>query len=312
LNPLVSVIIPCRNGEAFLRECLESVLSSDYKSLEVILVDDGSTDQSSEIARSFGDEVTVLRTEGIGAAAARNIGLKHSRGKYIQFFDADDIMGPEKIRRSVERLECNREIDMHFQQFWHFDGTGKRWPRRDFPDPSEYDSQVRYILQNFHGTGCGIYRRECLEAIGGWRGGLRKWDDVEINLRLVCAGFQFEHSNERLWYYRDHSVGPRISRASLPEHYYVHIFAWPARVLARRKDASRLDKEALGLALAYHCSIAGRNGHFATARRGYALCRELLGYYPHVGTRLGIRLPHPLVRDFAKYLLSRGRGIARR
>ncbi len=94
----VSVIIPIYNSEQFLEETIKTVLHQDYKNIELILVDDGSTDGSLQIAKKYeSDKVTVLHQLNQGACVARNLGLEHATGIYIQFMDADDLLSSSKI-----------------------------------------------------------------------------------------------------------------------------------------------------------------------------------------------------------------------
>lgn len=102
-QPTVSVVIPCYNGAEFLRETLASVLAQTQPVLEVIVVDDGSTDNSAEIAASFGPLVRVIRQPNRGESAARNCGVRQSRGEWIAFLDADDIWLPNRIEAQFVR-----------------------------------------------------------------------------------------------------------------------------------------------------------------------------------------------------------------
>lgn len=106
--PLVSIIIPLFNSEQYLKETIESALSQTYLNKEIIIVDDGSTDQSLSVCKSFlSNKITIIEQKNAGAAAARNTGLKHCSGKYIQFLDADDILGQDKIKTQVIELAKN-------------------------------------------------------------------------------------------------------------------------------------------------------------------------------------------------------------
>src|ERR1051326_5639298 len=103
--PLVSIIIPCFNAARWLPATLQSALAQTWPNLEVIVVDDGSTDHSAAIARRYeGDRVRGVVQPNAGAAAARNTGLRHARGEFIQFLDADDLLAPEKIAKQMEAL----------------------------------------------------------------------------------------------------------------------------------------------------------------------------------------------------------------
>ena len=97
-SPLVSVVVPVYNGEAFLRETLDSVFAQDYDPIEVIVVDDGSTDGSARIAQSY-SEVRYHWQENAGPAAARNRGIEVAQGEFVAFVDSDDIILPHKVPR---------------------------------------------------------------------------------------------------------------------------------------------------------------------------------------------------------------------
>lgn len=114
--PLVSVIVPTFNGERYIRETLASILNQDYENLEVLVVDDGSRDNTQKIVSSIADQrvrlCRHLRNRGI--AAARNNGLRRAKGKYVCFFDHDDIMLPEAIRKRAEFLEKRDRANVVF------------------------------------------------------------------------------------------------------------------------------------------------------------------------------------------------------
>ena len=104
-NPSISVVIPCYNAAQFLGETLDSVLGQTYTPLEVIVVDDGSTDDSAAIAESYGPPVRVICQENQGESVARNRGIQEARGDWIAFLDADDVWMPTKLERQTEMIE---------------------------------------------------------------------------------------------------------------------------------------------------------------------------------------------------------------
>ena len=120
-SPLVSCIVPVFNGEAYLREALDSVLAQTYRPIEVVVADDGSTDGTAAIVASYGDVVRHLFQPNAGAPAARNLGLQSAAGDFVAFLDADDLWHPQKLARQVERFEARPELDVsvtHLQAFW--------------------------------------------------------------------------------------------------------------------------------------------------------------------------------------------------
>ena len=107
MNRLVSIIIPVYNAEKYLKESLESVFNQTYKNIEIIAINDGSTDQSSQILREFAPKLKIITQPNKGQCAALNAGIAICNGDYIKFFDADDIMNPEHIELQVSALNAN-------------------------------------------------------------------------------------------------------------------------------------------------------------------------------------------------------------
>ena len=108
---MVSVIIPVYNGEKFIKDAINSVIEQTYDEIEIIVVDDGSYDNTMEIVRSFGN-VRYFYRENKGVSASRNFGMSVAKGRYIAFLDADDLYTPDKIKKQAELLECNTDIDV--------------------------------------------------------------------------------------------------------------------------------------------------------------------------------------------------------
>jgi glycosyltransferase involved in cell wall biosynthesis len=126
----VSVVIPVRDGEAFLAEAIRSVLTQSIPPAEVILVDDGSTDRTAEIARSF-PAVTLLHQDKLGQAVARNLGASRATMALLAFLDADDLWTSEKTRQQIETLNDNSNVDIvfgHAIEFSEVDRAGQPIP----------------------------------------------------------------------------------------------------------------------------------------------------------------------------------------
>jgi glycosyltransferase involved in cell wall biosynthesis len=119
-HPLITTIIPVYNGERYLAEAIGSVLRQTYQPVEIIIVDDGSTDGSAVVARALGARVRYCYQANRGIGAARNAGTDMATGNYLAFLDADDMWTPEKLKRQVEAVERDPSLDMvfgHVQQF---------------------------------------------------------------------------------------------------------------------------------------------------------------------------------------------------
>ena len=159
-QPLVSVIIPVYNGARFLRAALESVFTQTYRPIEVIVVDDGSQDDSGAIAQSFPD-VRYIRQENQGVAAARNNGIAVARGEFFAFLDQDDLWTPEKLERQINHLLNNPDLGYTLtqQQFFLEPGTTlPPWFRKE-------------LLSTVHTgwvLGTLVVRRKTFEQVGGF------------------------------------------------------------------------------------------------------------------------------------------------
>ncbi len=117
----ISVIIPVYNGELYLTEAIESVLSQSFQPSEIIVIDDGSTDNSQSIIKQYIPKVTYIYQENKGTAAARNVGIRISRGNFLAFLDQDDIWQTEKLELQTSAFQKNNKLDIvfgHLQQFY--------------------------------------------------------------------------------------------------------------------------------------------------------------------------------------------------
>ncbi len=117
---LVSVIIPVYNSELYLEESIRSVLAQTYQPLEILIINDGSTDGSESVARKFTQQTLYLYQSNQGAAAARNRGIKKSSGEFLAFLDADDLWESDKIAKQMDILEQEADLDMVFGNVFQF------------------------------------------------------------------------------------------------------------------------------------------------------------------------------------------------
>ena len=187
-KPLVSIIIPNYNKAPYIREAIESALNQTYKNIEVIVVDDGSTDESKEIIKSFGKKIKAYFLPHKNANVARNFGFKKSKGKYIQFLDSDDIILPEKIEKQVELLE-KTGAEMALCGFKYLIHIGEKNILKG-PVYIE-DRYARDLLLLFtegslwYPPFTPLYRRELVEASGGWNESLELTQDLHFDFQIA-------------------------------------------------------------------------------------------------------------------------------
>jgi len=121
--PLVSIVVPVFNGEKYIKDCLVSLLAQNYPNKEIIVVDDGSNDDTAKIIKDLGSCVKYVFQENAGSAVARNTGISHSKGSYVAFNDGDDIWAPNRLHQQVEFLENHPQFGVATGKFVHVDDT---------------------------------------------------------------------------------------------------------------------------------------------------------------------------------------------
>lgn len=221
--PRVSVITIFFNAEEFLDEAIGSVIGQTYESWELLLVDDGSTDGSRQIAERYADKhperIRCLQHPGrvnLGMSAARNRGLREARGEYIAFLDADDVWLPEKLERQVAILDAQPEAAMVVGPTqWWYSWSGLPGPPHDFVhDPGvEVDRLipppeflVRFLLaEGISPCTCSVLlRREAVDTVGGFEERFRGMYEDQAFFARICARFPVFSSGECLARYRQH------------------------------------------------------------------------------------------------------------
>jgi len=198
--PLVSCIIPVYNGADFLAEAVTSALTQTYQALEIVIVDDGSTDRTPEVARSFGERVRYLRQDNAGPAVARNTGLAEARGELVAFLDADDRWHETKLARQVAVLEAQPALDYVValvQNFWTDAAAKEREQFRDHPRAKPIPGYV---------TGTLLGRRAVFDRVGGFDPERSHTDATEWFLRARAAGARELVVPEVLLYRRIHTA----------------------------------------------------------------------------------------------------------
>jgi glycosyltransferase involved in cell wall biosynthesis len=182
-TPLVSVVIACYNAARYLAETLDSVASQTYPRIEVIVVDDGSSDATATVAQSF--PVTYVHQENQGVSIARNTGILHCRGKYIQFLDHDDRLLPEAIETGVRVLEQYPEISMAVGEHRYIavDGTTLGYSSKSKVGRNPY---LRLLTHNFIEAPCSVlHRRSDLPETNIFDTTVQGAEDYELYLRIA-------------------------------------------------------------------------------------------------------------------------------
>ena len=202
--PMVSVVIPCYNQGAFLRQAIDSVLQQTYPAVDVIVVDDGSTDETGSVVRAYSG-VRHIAQRNLGAAAARNAGLRESRGDYLVFLDADDRLLPHAAATGVEYLVAHPDWGFVTGHVRLVDRNGSPGgvPRQDH---AEHDRYVELLRSNHIWTpGVAMYRRSVFDTERAFDPRAGGSADYDLNIR-IARRFAFGCHHQIVLEYRQHDA----------------------------------------------------------------------------------------------------------
>ena len=212
--PLISVIVPCYNYASYVGDALRSVLEQDYGNFELIVVDDGSRDNSAEIIEqvlqahrqsSKVKRVEFVRQENQGVSAALNTGLALARGVFVATFDADDVMPAGRLALQAAYLQGHPEVGCLGGVAVRIDERGAVLPKKDKKRlVRRYDFQEALAAALVVGGNIAVYRRDAMLAVGGYDPTI-KVQDFQMTLKVAHAGYYVDVLPEVVTLYRKHS-----------------------------------------------------------------------------------------------------------
>ncbi len=209
MKPLVSILIPAYNAEAWISDTLRSAIAQTWERKEIIVVDDGSKDQTLAVARQFeSDQLKVVTQKNQGAAATRNNAFAMSKGDYVQWLDADDLMGPEKTASQMAAVEGSGSkrtlISGAWARFMHRPYRAEFRPSPLWEDLQPAEWFMRKMERNIYmQTATWLVSRELAEAAGPWDTRLLGDDDGEFFCRVLLASNGTRFVKESKVYYRE-------------------------------------------------------------------------------------------------------------
>ena len=210
----ISIIIPTYNSAGLVSEAIESVLSQTFFDYEIIVIDDGSTDNIKDCIKKYSGKIKYFFQNNQGPAAARNNGIKYSKGEYISFLDADDLWTEEYLNKTFNLIAKNN-LDVVITDYYvdYYDSN-------DIFLKREYKDRVNLVTDNnsklytqlfkrfqggFEGTTAMLIKKKCFETIGKFDEKLRILEDWDFWLRIAKGNFKIGHLREPLWIYRRHA-----------------------------------------------------------------------------------------------------------
>src|SRR4028119_1041930 len=203
-TPQVSVIIPAYNGDRYIAQAVESVISQTYKNWEIIVVDDGSTDDTRRALQPYVEKIRYVYQENQGVAAARNRGIQEARGELIAFLDHDDFFLPDKLAAQVACFEAQPQLGIIHSGWRRVDWRGETlgdvepWQKAPNLDLEEWVQWKPILLSAM------MFRREWLERVGGLDTRFQQVCDLDLALRLTLMGCQSTWLHQITVCYREH------------------------------------------------------------------------------------------------------------
>ena len=249
----VSVIIPAYNAMAYLPETVNTVLKQTFEDYEIIIVNDGSTDNIQEWGSQISDpRIKLINQKNQGPALARNTGIAHSQSQYIAFLDADDLWDAEKLKKQVHVLDTHPEVGLVYTWVVQVDQSGKS-TGRIFKNSIEGNVWEQLLERNF--LVCGstpMIRRSCLDEVGEFDPALFGTEDNDMWLRIATR-YSFKVISEPLVYYRQYpsSVSKWLQKMEHNIHLLLEKASAHAPSYLSPTDLERLLNRSYGLKYLY-------------------------------------------------------------
>jgi glycosyltransferase involved in cell wall biosynthesis len=237
----VTVIIPSYNREKYIRATIDSALSQTYENIEIVVVDDGSTDRSRDILIGYGDRIRFLehdRRANRGQSAAINLAMRSTRGEYVAILDSDDVWISEKIEKQVDYLEMHPDIGIVYGNGYAIDENGEILYKLIPPGHREDSDPSRMLLEcHFNIPSNALVRRSAFDRAGEFDETLRSSQDHDMAIRLLEVT-KAAFLDEPVWYYRQHPDTQSAKHTKrrwvngfiiLEKACYRHPYAWSIR-----------------------------------------------------------------------------------
>lgn len=245
MKPKLTVLMAVYNGEAYLRECIESTLNQTYKDFEFLIIDDSSTDTTRAIIKSYRDNRIRLIENGrnLSQVTSLNIGLEHARGEYIARIDADDVMLPNRLERQLNFLNSRTYIALAGSWGDAIDERGDIIARSKLPMRNE-EIIVGILMGEFVSVHSSVmFRKDIILGVGKYNESFSFTEDLKLITDLLIKGYKISNIPERLIRYRLHNDrisvrdhAPQIKRAYIAIREFIENFT---------RESSEIDRELL-------------------------------------------------------------------
>lgn len=245
-NPLVSIIIPMYNRAHTISDAVNSVMAQTYDNYEVILVDDGSTDNTKEIITRDFDAVTYIYQENCGPSVARNTGIKHAKGELIAFLDSDDAWLPFKLEKQLQCLAEQPDLGMIGTDYFNCDENLGN-PIRQAHLKFARTEREEILIRNLWPTPSLLIRRSCFDAVGLFNEEMRFAEDWDMWIR-IAQSYPVATINEPLVLIRKHRQSLAGSVGNSDYNYEL----WKKLILSNRQRFPRMSFVAYHKAMSFY------------------------------------------------------------
>lgn len=217
--PLVSIVIPCFNREQEIKDAIDSTLAQTYSNIEIIVVDDGSSDNSIAVINSYGDKLKLIAQPNKGVSAARNNGFKSAKGEFIVFLDSDDWLSNDIVEHHVTTAIKWAEVDIYCADSATIDDQGQlsQISQCAWPETPETPLEL-FLLYPPPFPACEMYRASTVKKLGGYDEDMRGFADSGLRLKIILNGGKVMRTNGGYAVYRP--VANSITKNPLKLHYY--------------------------------------------------------------------------------------------
>ena len=291
----VSVIIPNYNYGRFLAEAIESALNQTYEPHEIIVVDDGSTDESREILEKYGDRIRVHYQKNEGVGAARNMGAEMATGDILAFLDADDYWSPQKLEKQLAELLSDPTIGLVHCGLQYVDDKGELGEEYLFGLSGWVATNLLRFEPVIAGPGgTTLMRKDVFLEMGGYdtNKDLHPSEDWDLSYRIATK-YKFGFVREPLLYYRQHGGGGHLNIARMER---AMLLAFGKAFLDRAEKIQKIRRECYGN---LYLVLAGSYFHSGDITKSVISAIQGAYYYPRTLTRL-LAFPIRTVKRFIR------------
>jgi len=288
-NHMVSVVIPAYNADPWIAETLDSVLEQTFRDFEVIVVDDGSTDQTPELAASYGDQIRYLHKENGGTPSARNAGIRAARGSYIAFVDADDLWRPEKLEIQMQLFHDDPDLAWVYSSAILFEEQVNQLLYRVNQGMKMYAGDILrpLLLSSFICSATPVIRRDVFDTVGYFEESFPHSDEWDMWLR-IAAKYEVGFVDQPLAKHRIHA-NSKIGRMNFE-------FCYRARLTVVENAVSRNPDRLSDLRERAIASVCTGMGQWMLKRKDPVAARKMFAR--------AIHLHHSDIRSFGYWIAT--------